>query len=558
MIDFLMTSFCCQIVLFAVYKIGLENLKTHRFNRFYLVSAVLFSLVLPFISIEIQLDSVAPQSEQMLSGPVLLGTPGHFDAPISVDYTTTILWLLYGLGFLLFAFRFAKNLARLHLTIRHNCKEKRDGVIYVLLKADTVPHTFLNYIFVNADEFQKRKIAAELFTHELTHARQKHSWDILFMETLRLVFWFNPVLAIYQKVIRLNHEFLADEAVIVKHDSIFYQRLLLAKAQFSNPIVLASSFNYSITKKRMIMMTKTISPVRQAAGTIFATLSFVVLFGFFGFEAVAQQGSIPPPPPPPSSPRDVKSVGYYYSNTTFHIKKSDGTTDIKRFAELSKDQIATLPPPPPRISRMKLSEAQFQQMGKPSLYAVWIDGKSVKNSELSKFKASDFVMTQTSKVLKNARSKKFPQPYQANLYTEKGFTQLEGEAYPKVLEWHFDANGSSVLNFNPEQAKNSQSASTVANDNERASFPGGFPKFYDFFHSEFKAPDGFKGNERLIIKFTIEADGKVSNVQAVRASSESLGNEAVRVMLKSPNWIPAKENGKAIRSEYHLPVALKY
>jgi len=127
----------------------------------------------------------------------------------------------------------------------------------ILVEEKILPHTFLNYIFINKNDYENRKIEGELFTHELTHVRQKHTLDVLFIEILKTIFWFNPLLIFYKKAIQLNHEFLADEKVVTSYKNVpFYQSLLLEKASWNSNFYLASNLNFLVTKKRLIMMTK--------------------------------------------------------------------------------------------------------------------------------------------------------------------------------------------------------------------------------------------------------------------------------------------------------------
>ncbi|MBD3582029.1 M56 family metallopeptidase [Flavobacterium selenitireducens] len=553
MMNFLITSITCQIVLFAIYKLVLESSKMHRFNRFYLLFALAFSVAMPFVTIPVENENVVQVTRPSLLVSMSIEPTEIVVLENSIDYLQLSLWTIYGFGLSLFLVKFIRNLARIAGQILKNRTENGDGVTYVLLDDETLPHTFLNYIFVNADEFEKRTIEAELFTHELAHARQKHSLDILLVEILKIILWFNPTIGLYKKAIRLNHEFLADQAVVSNHDSIPYQELLLSKAHITSQFALASSFNFSVTKKRMIMMTKTISPIRKVAQTLGATLTFAVLFSFFGFEGIAQ--TLPPPPPPP---RDISSVASHYSKTIFHITKADGTKETKRFSELTESQVWNLPPPPPKVARAKIQQKQIETYRNTSQYAVWIDGKHVANDDLKNRKASDFVSQHVSKVHKNARSKKFPQPYQVNLYTANGFSKIQGAPYPQILEWHFEETGKSVLA--PTQKKDADEKewekvdAILSTTNEPAGFPGGMAKFYEFFNSEFKTPADFKGKERLVVKFMVEADGKIANVEIVKASTDILGREAVRAMQESPNWKPATEAGKPVKSEFHLPI----
>jgi beta-lactamase regulating signal transducer with metallopeptidase domain len=73
---------------------------------------------------------------------------------------------------------------------------------------------------------------------------------------LKSTVWFNLIFIFYKRAIQLNHEFLADEKVVKSHNDVpFYQNLLISKAN-ANSTYYSSNLNYSVTKKRLIMMTK--------------------------------------------------------------------------------------------------------------------------------------------------------------------------------------------------------------------------------------------------------------------------------------------------------------
>ncbi|HET8865052.1 MAG TPA: M56 family metallopeptidase [Gracilimonas sp.] len=126
-----------------------------------------------------------------------------------------------------------------------------------------MPHTFLNTVFLNKKQFESGQISEEVLNHEFTHVRQKHSLDILFVEFLKAIFWFNPLLYLYRNAIALNHEYLADEAVLSKGTIIKdYQRMLLKTMEGNTIHSLASSFNFSSTKRRLQMMTQSKTKVK--------------------------------------------------------------------------------------------------------------------------------------------------------------------------------------------------------------------------------------------------------------------------------------------------------
>lgn len=260
MIDFLIKSSLCLITLLGVYTFFLEKEKMNVFNRVYLLASLVVSFAIPFIKFESSHESLQqnliPNTIQIIQGQAVV-------LEQSSDYSALILWSLYAIISSLFIFRFGKNLLAIVLKIKSNPKKKIENSTLVLVEEKTLPHTFLNYIFINKEDYENRNVEEELYTHELTHARQKHTFDVLFIEILKTIFWFNPILIFYKKAIQLNHEFLADAKVVKSYNNVpFYQNLLLEKASWNSNFYLASNLNFLVTKKRLIMMTKTTSKSR--------------------------------------------------------------------------------------------------------------------------------------------------------------------------------------------------------------------------------------------------------------------------------------------------------
>lgn len=242
MILYLLKSTTCLLLLLAFYYFLLEREKMHQFNRFYLLGAVAFSFLAPLFTITIISDK-----------------------PIETSAYTNNLsesnWKSYLLIFsliisMLLLIRFIKNASSMVKMANENEQISYQNTTLVLVEKPILPFTFWNYIFINKEEFEKKRIEKELLTHELTHVKQKHTIDIVLIEMLLILFWFNPIFYFLKKCIRLNHEFLADSKVIDSHKNISeYQHLLLSKAAWNNNYYLASNFNYSLTKKRLVMMT---------------------------------------------------------------------------------------------------------------------------------------------------------------------------------------------------------------------------------------------------------------------------------------------------------------
>ena len=88
----------------------------------------------------------------------------------------------------------------------------------------------------------------------------------------------------------------------------------------------------------------------------------------------------------------------------------------------------------------------------------------------------------------------------------------------------------------------------------KADFPGGMKKFYAFVDRTFRIPSGESFNGKVILYFIVEKDGSLTNIKVVRNTGYGSPEEAVKMMHKSPKWIPAQLNGKNVRSNFVVPI----
>jgi len=210
-----------------------------------------------------------------------------------VHWLFIILITIYGIGLLLFLFRFVINMFKIFSKIKNNLIIKNKTHITVLLNENTPPYSFFNYIFLNRLIYQSKKIPQEVLIHEQTHVKQKHSLDILFIELLQILFWFNPLLPIIKKSIKLNHEFLADQNVLKQSYSIInYQNILLHFTRLNSESILTSSINYSLTKKRLKMMAKHTSHLTATLWKLTSIPLVIVLVFLFSTKIEGQINSL--------------------------------------------------------------------------------------------------------------------------------------------------------------------------------------------------------------------------------------------------------------------------
>ncbi|MEX0996325.1 MAG: M56 family metallopeptidase [Flavobacteriaceae bacterium] len=285
---YLLKSAVILTILYGFYKLVLENENMHVFKRFYLLGSLPVAFLIPLITFTSYVEVPVSSSPIFFDNSFLTAAP-----EASVNIWPFILWGLYVLGVIFFSIKFGKNLNQLVSKIKNNPKFTRDSINHILLKIPVVPHTFLNYVFINKQKFEAREIPDEVIEHEHIHAKQKHSIDILAVELLQIVFWFNPLLYFIKKSIKLNHEFLADRAVINRGtDTAAYQKLLLAFSSHATTPSLANSINYSFIKKRFTVMKKQTS--RQAIwlrSLLILPLVAILLYGFSTKEVIVKEQS---------------------------------------------------------------------------------------------------------------------------------------------------------------------------------------------------------------------------------------------------------------------------
>jgi len=239
---------------YSLYWIFLKKETFFAINRFFLISSVLFSFIVPFINASFLNISSPIVSRQFIEKAYISSqTASTQSHTLGI---AGILWLIYFFGAGLFFLLFMYKLLKLFALIKKTGIQRFNGVKVVFMKKDLAPFSFFNIIFVNKsntsdDDFQS------IISHEMIHIRQYHSIDLIIMELLSIFQWFNPFVWPYKKSLKETHEYLADNAVIAQGcNAAKYQLLIFEQHVGVKLFEFANNFNHSQIKRRITMITK--------------------------------------------------------------------------------------------------------------------------------------------------------------------------------------------------------------------------------------------------------------------------------------------------------------
>ena len=231
------------ILFYAFYALLLKNETFFKLNRIYLVGGAMMSFLIPFLQSEwIRALFITKQVEVITQNISLTFTGQEVDIQATEQNLTTgeAILLIYLAGTVFFLFRFFWQLYRVRL---------------ILNSGETLnAFSFFNKVMVGSNVPNRRTV----YSHELVHARQWHSADVIMFEFISIVNWFNPVVYLYRKAVKYIHEFTADEIASQNEESkSAYAQVLVSKTfGISTNQLFNSFYNHSLLKRRIIMLHK--------------------------------------------------------------------------------------------------------------------------------------------------------------------------------------------------------------------------------------------------------------------------------------------------------------
>jgi TonB family protein len=293
-----------------VYRIFLHRDTMHGRNRAFIIISVVSAMILPLITVHTSKPLNLPIFGKVLSEVLITG---NITEVSMTEQTVLILsvfkWLtiIYVSGLVLFLAKFAVDLLELFFLIAR--KRSRGSNLIRLEGLGTSGFSAFGHIFINGDLSDQEE--KEIIRHEQNHLDHNHSSDIVFIEFMKALQWFNPAIHLFERSLRAVHEYQADKECISRGTSVStYQKLLLNQIFRSRIFRISNSFsNPSLVKKRIIMMSK--KPTASLANLKLLIIIPVVTSVLLAFSTCTEQKPLPgetnaeayPPPPPPPPPQ---------------------------------------------------------------------------------------------------------------------------------------------------------------------------------------------------------------------------------------------------------------
>ncbi|MBU2940279.1 hypothetical protein KO494_12090 [Lacinutrix sp. C3R15] len=247
--EYLLKASAITALFYVCYKLFLQRETFFKSNRWYLLTGILATLLLPLLVIPVYIDN--PHTNIDLSR---FSENINLTSTSTLDYTFIVFSSIYMLGVAVFSFKLVFEFISLYRLIPKNKSLKKGDYTYIETEDSISPFSFFHCIVFNRKQFNEIELE-QILNHEKVHAKQWHSLDIIFVKLAAVIFWFNPFIWFYKKEIQQNLEFIADkDAQDIATCKKTYQYVLL-KTSISNPqLEIANNFYTSLIKKRIVML----------------------------------------------------------------------------------------------------------------------------------------------------------------------------------------------------------------------------------------------------------------------------------------------------------------
>lgn len=499
-----------------VYQVFLRKETSFRLNRIFLLVAIIASVTFPLLTFNTPDSPVPSLNFSVEQAEELVYTDNVALAESNSTVSTwEILAILYATGLILFTIVFIVRLSRMFGTLRQAAAYTHNNHHIVELTSNDSPFSFFNYIFIGTTPPLTEKEKQQIIEHESIHARLYHSVDVVLLNLLGIVFWFNPVIRMYKRIFVQLHEFEADARAVATHEVDEYCSLLARVALHSADYKLANHFSNSLTLKRIEMMRTLKQKIKNWKIAAIAVIIPIVFF------VVACQDQM---------------------ETSAFVKEESGGYPV----EVQR-----------AIDRLKISdpEAEFIVVPPSGPNLKDFEGKHAKN--LSYIDGQAIIESEAVLTIETGKDEKGnPVNYMIFAYNTD-----RGNALPTEDQWK---TASQVYEETPSRVDESAliGGEPVFSEVEKSALPkDGFVAFNQRLKNNLQYPAAARraGLEGAVyIKVVVTKEGVLTGFEIVKGISKEIDLEALRLIkAELKNWKPGMQNGKPVNSQLILPVLFK-
>ncbi len=521
------------VVFYIFWRLLVANETWHRLNRIVLLSTAVASFLLPLCVITIHQTVLVEGGGWMVEEdyPKAGISPSTFILPSSSDVPRSerpfnwqlLLILIYIIGVIVVLMKMLLSLWQLHrIAAESEIHFLAYGRRIAVSEKAKSPFSWWKTVFLNHQDFEEGTTA--LLTHELGHLRLHHSADVLLVELLTALQWFNPAMWMLRADLRTIHEYEADQHVLSHgFNDIQYLQLLIRKAAGQSGYSLANGISNSTLKNRVTMIMKT----KSNRNSMWKLLVLVPVIGVtlaLNAETVTDVVY--------KNDQPQKQVPVKKGNKKMTVKTGSNQT-IK---VVEQDKTVT-------------AEAGEQQEKEPNAAVLILNTKQ---------KGEEPLLIVDGKIATIDQVRALPRESVARVATMREKTAIK--SYGEKAKY-----GALIVTTvkHQEEIDNEPLSQPDVFDkvDEAPQFSGGFSGLMLYLSNNIRYPKdaeeaGAQG--RVVVSFIVEKDGSVSNAKVTKPTYSSFDDEALRVVSAMPKWMPGKQNGEAVRVKYSLPVSFRH
>ena len=545
-------------VLWVAYRLLFVNSNRFQFNRLFLIGALLFSMALPVIGLLMgeRAPEIVALKNTMFPGYTLNEIVITPDGPVATPLAEALaadgagknisLWrvigILYLIGVVVVGVLFLFKLARIVVLIVRSPKRKMNGYTAVYTHREQGSFSFFRYAF-----FPDETVEPDIVRHELSHIAHGHSWDILFVELIMVLQWFNPFIYLYKRELQSLHEYCAYHDVVATGiDKKNYMMLILQQCTAVNFSNMSNNFSLILTKKRIKMITRN----EKAKGLwwrLLATIPVLAVLVLSNVRASAQQVT--------------QSEQMVYETKTSEI------TDVK-VNKADNDTVFQICEVMPEFPGG--TEKFMAYLSENIKYPEEAKDKNISGRVFINFVVEKDGSVSNVKVMRSIGGgcdEEAVRVVKAMPKWKPGMQRGKPVRVSYVLPVTFKLNENQ-----PKTAEEKVENTEVKPDKdgvwpmaeEMPEYPGGMEAMKQYISDNLVVPEKYKEMDakavyRVLIRFVVAEDGSITQVETVKPepAKKDLNDEAVRVVKGMPKWIPGKVEGKPVKVKYVLPILFK-